>query len=66
MFVTSSMTTGHVTCSSSLKPLTYITEACQGRIHALGEGALAGKEAPDSICHQGDHHRGHLGKENGN
>lgn len=55
-------------CRLHLLPtlLTYITEACQGRVQPFGEGALAGEEAPGPVRHQRDHHRGHLGEEKGN
>ena len=31
------------------KFLTYITKTCQGRIHSLGKGTLADKQASSSI-----------------
>lgn len=46
--------------------LTYITKTCQGRVHSLGEGTLAGKQTSSPVWHQSDHHRSHLGKGEGN
>lgn len=54
----------HLFCNFSpdslFQTFTYITKTCQGRIHSLGKGTLADKQASSSIRHQSDYHRCHL------